>query len=358
MGCLQACNRPDQASISLGDKLLQAINLSSKRRLRVLVEYYRSSQSIQDLDSFLLYHENTLTNPLGLCLLQGKADLFELLTESGCSVSHMEKIFEQAQVSPILCLCSNGHLPMLQVYFPHYLGRNYLLNPDRSYSLALTGNTAAVETKAFPIHEATRYGNLDIVSFLYDYFAEFLVIPIEFNINSIEEETGENCALIACREGHYNLVEYLHQNCRADFRLLNVNKENAIMVAIAGMNRSPTIAYIDIIEYLIESIKLDVTYLYEETLILAQYPDLVKYLEKKLGEAGISVSKIGIEKRLPSPNKYVVVDCVENCGQLFTTSFLTSLNEASNKSMLSTITQCPDSMNDKSFDNILYANFM
>ena len=61
-------------------------------------------------------------------------------------------------------------------------------------------------------------------------------------------------------------MEYLHQNCRADFRLLNVNKENAIMVAIAGMNRSPTIAYIDIIEYLIESVKLDVTYLYEGTL--------------------------------------------------------------------------------------------
>ena len=64
------------------------------------------------------------------------------------------------------------------------------------------------------------------------------------------------------------------------------------------------------------------------------------------------------ETSFAAKNKYVVVDCVENCGQLFTTSFLTSLNEASNKSMLSTITLCPDSMNDKSFDNILYANFM
>lgn len=349
---MESCNRSaSQNTMSMEEKVKQAINLGSKRRLQVLLDYHASACPNESFDSICITSDNLKVNPLGFCLLKGSSDLFKLLVDNRCDINTMEKILEKSGVSPILHLCSKGFLPVLEQYFPFFLHNSYNVNEERTYSIALTC-TSIFDFKSLPIHTAAHYGNISIINFFSCHFAELVNTPQEFDIHTLEDVTGENCALIACREGHFNLVKYLHENSTIDFKILNSCKENAIMIAIAGMNRNPNYAYVDIIEYLIENIGIDVTYMYEDILLLAQMPQLVKYLEKKLVEKGITDKKKDVEKKNPHPFKNIVVDCAENCGQIFTASFLRTLNESANKSIYSTISYRADSIDEKLIENL------
>lgn len=44
----------------------------------------------------------------------------------------------------------------------------------------------------------------------------------------IDDYTGENCAMIAARNGNIDMIRYLYEDCKANFHILNKRKENAV----------------------------------------------------------------------------------------------------------------------------------
>lgn len=152
-----------------------------------------------------------------------------------------------------------------------------------------------MKSGSLPIHQACKRGREDIISYLYKYFKGSESIPKEYDIESLEECTGENCALIACRRGHLGLIEFLYTECQANFHIINNYNENAIIVTIAGMNRNPHTRYVQVIKYLVEEVKIDVKFMYEEALYLAKSKPVYDYLAEKLRKDGIVVEKKNID---------------------------------------------------------------
>ena len=351
MGCLQACNKGENRESSDSDKIFQAINLCSSRRLKSVFDYISTVQSLEAFDSLIIEYQNVSVNALGVCFLKGNCELFKLLLNNGCSIEKMEKLLEASQISPIHFICTQGYIDILEIYFPYYYyAKNYKTSQESNSSLTYPSTEI---NKGYPIHLAAYYGNTQIVLYFYKYFSTKETTPKEFDLNSLEERTGENCALIACRQGHLNLVVELHKTCKADFTLLNNSKENAIIVAIVGMNKQPSYSYFDIIDYLIVTVNINLSYMYEEILLLAQFSELVEYLEAKLLNIGIEVSKSIITKKYPLARISKNSEQSENIGTLFTSSFLAAMNEDFHKSLPSSIHPYEaQSIDDKFTNNI------
>ncbi|OMJ91097.1 hypothetical protein SteCoe_6460 [Stentor coeruleus] len=343
MGCWQSCNRDSRSVAGDATKILQAINLGSTKRLSALLSYFKSVSTIEVFDSVLIRHGNIMVNALGLCLLQNRFELFRLLIENNCSPALMEEILSRENISVIHTICIEGYVEILKIYFPYYLQINRLQS-ENSYSLVFSqmGN---IPIKGLPIHAAAHAGQVSVIAYFYEYFSELVTISSDFDVNSKEEVSGENCALIACKEGHYNLVKYLYENTNADFKILNDSKENAIMVAVAGMRRKASYSYIDIVEYLVEKVKLDIKYMFEELLIMAYSPVLIKYIEDRLHGEGIASSKESVEKL--NPNLKRALKTEEETSSLevfFTNSFVEDLENLKKQSVISTISMCSESI--------------
>lgn len=343
MGCWQSCNRDSRSVAGDATKILQAINLGSTKRLSALLSYFKSVSTIEVFDSVLVKHENIMVNALGLCLLQNKSDLFRLLIDNNCSPVLMEDILSRENISAMHTICIEGYVEILKIYFPYYLQTNRSQS-ENSYSLAFS-QKENVLVRGSPMHVSAHAGQVGIIAYIYEYFSELATIPSDFDINSREEVSGENCALIACREGHYNLVKYLYENTNANFETLNDFKENAIMVAVAGMRKRTSYSYIDIVEYLVEKVRLDIKYMFEELLIMASSPILIKYIEDRLHEEGIASSKESVEKLNPNPKRISKPE--EETPPLdvfFTNSFVQDLELLKKRSIISTISMYPESI--------------
>ena len=347
MGCWQACSK-NNLSASNNEKIIQAINLCSVRRLRILIKYYSAISSVKDFDSLQIRYGKLVLNPLAICFYENKAELFQVLLDHKCSILAMEESLINQKIFPINFLCRQGYLDVLEKSRPYYLSGLKSQNKENETSLASKA-FPVLNTNIFPIHLAAHNGNINIISFLKDYFSNTNEKLAEFDVNSLEEATGENCALIACKEGYFSLVKFLHETCGADFKILNDYKENAIMVCIAGMNKSKNQNCIDIIQYLIETVQVDFTYMYEEMLIMAQCPSLVSYLEEKLRSKEIFASKKSIDYNFPVATRVSMVVNPENCENIFTDSFVESVKNM-NSSAVSTISYFPETFDEKSFD--------
>ena len=351
MGCLHVCNRLDQNEHSDSFKIFQAVNLSSIRRLKTVFDYISAIHSLEYFDSLMIEYQNISINALGLCFLKGKTKLFQLLLSNGCCIKRMENLLEKFKISPIHYLCAQGDLAMLEIYFPHYLERNMKKSEESNSTLALTPESTVID-KGFPIHTAAHYGNANIINFFHRYFSGADSIPTEFSINSIEDHTGENCALIACREGHYKLVVDLHENYNSNITKLNHSKENAIMIAIIGMNNNPSYAYFDIIEYLIDTVKINLNYMHEQILKMAQFSELIEYLEEKMQKEGIKVNKKDV-KQYELPGNHINYERDDKIGTIFTNSFFDSMEKEADKSIPSTILYYESlSIEDKSIEGL------
>ena len=149
--------------------------------------------------------------------------------------------------------------------------------------------------QTLPVLFATEQGNIQFLSHIIKRFPGKKA-PKEFNIHSIDEESGENSALIACKKGNLSLIAFLYKN-KADFFLNNRCGENALTIALAGCARNKENILFQIIVYLIETVRVDITHNYEETLLLAKGRSIILYLEEKLAYRGIHATKFQIEER-------------------------------------------------------------
>jgi hypothetical protein len=62
-------------------------------------------------------------------------------------------------------------------------------------------------------------------------------------------------------------------------------------VTIAGMNRNPHTRYVQVIRYLVEEVKVDIKFMYEEALYLAKSKPVYDYLAENLRKSGIVIEK-------------------------------------------------------------------
>lgn len=284
------CHRQHLTESTIDGKVFEAIHSGVYRRLVSIVDFYKPTIGIQALDCLRTKYKKMTTNPLGLCLLLGSTRMFKLLLDSGSDPIEMDNLFKLSHFNPIEFLCNEGYHEILKLYFPiSYNSADSISNTSvRSYSVAFSC-TFLTDFFAYPIHIACHKGHLEIISFFYDFFKSSPTIPKEYNIESLEDSTGENCALIACRRGNYELVKFLHTKCKANFGILNDYKENAVIVTIAGMNKQPNYNFVTILMYLVDEVKIDVTYMYEDALALTRCRPIQNYLRAKLKKMGIDV---------------------------------------------------------------------
>ena len=286
------------------EKIKEAIDSGSLKRMSMILQLLskKSNNHVVDfIDQDFITNKSYRLNALAYCVYIGSKKMFKYLFEKGASINRMEEILETQNIRAINIMCYKGYLKLLKFYLPIYLRQHdSLAEVEKSFTLDLKDTSISRNNFEIPIHSACRAGMVHIVSYLYNYFKQKQSCPYEFDVKSTNEYLGEDSGLIACSSGNFPLVKLLHENCGIDFKTLNKNKENAIMVCICGNKQTPDFSYLECISYLVEIAKVDVTYMYEEMLFLSDNEEITKYLEFQLEKADIFVKKKDIDKVIVS----------------------------------------------------------
>lgn len=328
------CQKEKFSDSTMDTKIFESIKSGSCHRLSSIISFINQRPDKSFLDNLQFKHKNVTTNPLGYSLLLNKAEVFSKLISAGCSPGAMEKLFQLSQFNSIEYLVQKNYLEVLKVYFPMYQTLEVPTNASvERYSIGLS---LSFKVKCIPIHIAAIKGFLGVVSFFYEFF-QGKSVPFEYDIESLEENTGENSALLACRYGHFELVKYLHCKAGANFNLVNFFKENALIVTMAAMNKDPDYKFVNIFRYLLEIVKVDPCYMYEEAAVLAKCKAMFNLLSEHLKKVGIIIQPKEFDENsfvYVNPNEESTLD---PAGQIFTVSFLANPNFPEIRSIPSSI---------------------
>jgi Ankyrin repeats (many copies) len=302
MGCCQSHLKGSSLNSQFSDKLKEAIDSNCLKRLDMVIRILNSKSvpgELAFIDKEMTVINGRSYNPLAYSVLIGNEKVFKYLTEKGASIKCMEELLENQNLRSISIICLKGHLNLLKHYLPIYLSNyNSLPLTLKSFTIDLRDTVVKAPQFDLAIHTACRAGVVPVVQYLYKYFLDKSYCPREFDIKALDDYYGEDCALIACRSGHFPLIKMLHELCKCNFHNLNKHKENAIMICICGYRKTPGYSYIECLSYLVEIIKVDITYMHEETLLLAENDEIVSYLEQSLEKVGIYTKKKDIDKNV------------------------------------------------------------
>ena len=213
-------------------------------------------------------------NPLGLALWFGQLQTFTLLqNERGASFEYMEILFQKQGQSGIDIAISKGHSEIIECTLP-----NFLLYFNKNFE----------SFKKPLIHKIIERENLRILTFIYNYFI-FVRPPPSFNVHFIDPITQENSALVACRTRNLHIIKYLNEVCEVDFSLINSKGLNALHVAATTNKKN--ISCLEVIKYLINECKVDVTYEYQILLLKIHEIETIKFVEDELKKIGIATKR-------------------------------------------------------------------
>ncbi|CAG9322587.1 unnamed protein product [Blepharisma stoltei] len=308
--CISRVIGPQITKEELKSKIYTAIDLEKVGALSHLWKVYIRQRPkfvpLFDINEPLIEIQGVEINSLAFAIRVGKTSIVKFLIENcKAKIEAMNDVFNAVGKTPMDVICEYGHLDLLKYYLPLYLefkemqATEFSIHEEKSEDFSIF-NSKFLQKKpmkgASAIQRACERGKIDIVDFLINYF-DSKSIPDEFNVHNEDERTGENCALISCRNGNLALAMLLYKKCNADFHKLNKRSENAIQLATIGANKYPYRKHLDLLKFLIEELNVDVTYHYEETLIISENPMITSYLEYKLIQKGISQArKKNIEK--------------------------------------------------------------
>lgn len=299
----------------IGNKLAEAIETNTLDKIReIIIKYSLSSinkEPILNINNPIVKIYSQDMNALGYALFLGHTEAFSIILELGrAKLSLMTKLYANLSKRPIDIICELGHKKLLEFYLPLYLKKSDKLEEEDSDSISLSftmsknikSQTQEKSKLIFtvpiisPLHRACEKGKLPIIQFLFEHFAG-KSIPPEFNVHYQDEQTGDNCALVSCKTGMVDIMKYLYEVCKADFHLLNKRKENAIQVLAVWSKKRKQKKFFECFRYLIETVCVDYTYEYEETLLVLEDRDIIFYLEEKLRADGISINKSRIDDK-------------------------------------------------------------
>ena len=308
MGCCHSVNKSTNKSIALMVK-----ECIEKNDIRGLLDTIKGSEFIKHQESSLICLDGTITNvkllrlnALAYSLFLGRSEIFQILHRAGCSLHSMEVLLESQGIISLTLMCCNGFSDILNYYLPFYNANHNKEEQDteieKSFTIDLSPDPRfrlCSKTTYTALQIAVQYEHLLVVMAVFKYFKRVKNVPFQLDLDYKHEESGENCALIACRFGNYTMMKFLHERCGANFMIKNKLGENAVQVAVAGSRAYPHKGYFEIISYLVEVVGIDLAENYEEVLILAEDRRIVNYLERKLKEYGIFRQKNEIENITP-----------------------------------------------------------
>ena len=262
--------------------------------------------SMVDKDSInetIIEKDGLYVGALAYAIIDRNINMVRFLHENlGASFEIMDEKLKLQDSSTIQLIILYYDEKVLDYYLDKcFKNNNYFLKSANSMEDECTLNFLSIEIpkkkkkQVLPVMYATQKENIKFLTRIIKRFS-CKQAPREFNIHSIDEDSGENCALIACRNGNLNLIAFLYKH-KADFSLKNCCSENALTIALAGCACQKENVLFQVIVYLVETVKVDITYNYEETLLLARGSSIIQYLEEKLAYRGIYVTKMQIEER-------------------------------------------------------------
>lgn len=297
MGC---CESKDISQGLDKDKIKRFIETDNLSSLKSLYRYAVHKDKDFDVNKIRYKIDDSLMiTPLGLALLLGSAHIFITIFEDmKGDFLLMESLFSQAGTCGLSVICLNNYLVLLQVYLPLYFSNlnpsnTYKLKPQSNQTLNLDSHDHLEKTEIFqytPIQLAVESGHISIVNFLKTYASNINLLPPEIDLHYIDEVSGNNCALISCKSNNYNMIKFLHSQCQADFNIINNYSENAINMLAIGSIDNWAETY-KCLEYIVEKIGVDPLHNYQETLMILEEEKSVSYIERKLKDQGINVTK-------------------------------------------------------------------
>lgn len=232
-----------------------------------------------------------------------------LIEEAGASLSRVCDSLIVIRKTPLDVLCENGHLHLLTYLLPKLdsLKARVHSEPDEKADESLFAVTRHTQSHTYEqirllastytaAHRATERGHFAIVKYLYNYYKGNSP-PQQCDVHYIDETSGENCALLAAKSGNLQLLNFLHYEAEADFFILSKRRESALQLAVVGSKKTPKISYLAAIKFLCEVVGIDVSYEYEETLLLAEDQAIVAYLERELVKRGVNTNKAVLERK-------------------------------------------------------------
>ncbi|CAG9311005.1 unnamed protein product [Blepharisma stoltei] len=269
----------------------------------------RSSRGETWLDEKITIAKGLSLNALGFALWLGKIDIFVFLhTTFKADLLQCELILEKQSTSILEIICKQGYGELMDYYLPIYLENFH----DNAHSKAVESLTIDLEKSKLydykpkgtytPIQIACEKGYINILSSVHTFFKEYHYCPSQLDIDYQDEKTGENCALIACKQGNFSMIKFLHEVCSANFKAINRKNEGALQILAAASKKKPAQGLYTCFEYLVETVKVDVMYMYEETLLLTDNKAIIGYIENKLLSKGVRVKKVEIEAKIMGEN--------------------------------------------------------
>lgn len=241
---------------------------------------------------------DTEVNALAFAIVSKDLPLIKYLHRKlGASFEQTEILLAQQNSSIFDLIISSYSREVLEYYLPIYL------KFDRLIEIGEIDNTINFTSLSFPnpikhIHpmrRATEKNSIPFLSYIISYF-KCKQTPREFDINDIDDDTGENCALIACRSSDLNLLVFLYK-MNANFFVKNRSNENAIQVAMTSNRKIDEQSCYSVLMFLIDVVGIDITENYEENLLLAKDEIITGYIEEKLMHAGIKSTKRQVERK-------------------------------------------------------------
>ena len=299
MGVCNSCalDRPNVELLKTRD-IKKAIEQQKVTR----IDKHLEGSSLVNIDDDFHTQGNLSLNPLSYALLKGKCRSFIYIAESlNGSLETMERKLEAQGTAGLKIICELGYEDLLDYYLTRGPKRTsspgfgeMSVSVDFSRSVLVPSRNYSSYT---PVHIACELGHINILNRIKKHYDEHGSVPADLNIHGIDDRTGENCALIACRNGNFTMVKFLHEHCEADFGLLNKRRESCINIVVSASRRRTVRVYLDCLTYLVEVVGADLTYQYEESLLIAENPQIIAYLEAQLLQRGIKTRKFELELR-------------------------------------------------------------
>lgn len=256
--------------------------------------------------SLFPYMESKSVNILALAFIYGRLDLVKYLHDSlNASFEEMEKSLKKIGLSGMGLIFNNNFLDLFNYYVPTYLEskskhRTSKQTKPINETLVLERSQRTENFQKLPenpkekftlVQQACIKGNLMMIKATSDLCASMKTTPKQFDIHYIEKKSGLNCALLACKSGNYNMIKFLHSQYQANFDLLNVSGENCIQIMAAQAIKFRLLDFYQCLVYLIDTVKVNIKYNYEESLILLNAMVASEYFIKKLKEVGVFVDE-------------------------------------------------------------------
>ena len=242
------------------------------------------------------FYDFDLTIP-SLCIIYGKLGYFRYIRKHfEVSLTRIDENLKDFKVSSLFLLCSKNYPEFLYYYLPLYMENYKKFVPIKSFTLCFedfqVGKRISVNT---PVQQACEGGFLNILNIIFEFFKDASSIPTELDIHGVNGSSGDNCALIACRECNYSMIKFLFNKCRCDYSVVNFKGESALQSACKGHQHKRSKNLLSICKFLIEEVSVDLAYNYKETLAFCEDKETYLYLMQKM--LGLGLETKALEKK-------------------------------------------------------------